>query len=331
MGRGKTLSKSEIAQIDLLIEMKWSFRQIAKKINRSHHIIENYARNPENYGKNRRGSSQRATTERDRRRILKAASNSQQSAKQIKGTLDFGGSVRTVQRIIKQAPHLKRMKIQRKPALKEHHKRARMAFAEKHVSWTSQWDTVAFSDEKKFNLDGPDGFNYYFHDLRKEELNLLSRQHGGGSVMVWGALTSNGPLNLVVLNGRQKAKDYLELLKIQKNLMAQKLNRRPFVFQQDNASIHTAKIVKDWFRQEKMQVLDWPALSPDLNIIENAWGWLSRKFYEGGRQFGNTNELILAIHRTWNAMPMHIVKNLYNSVPKRLIDVIKIGGKATKY
>lgn len=331
MGRGKTLSEAETAKIDLLIEMGWSFRKIAKKIDRSHQVVSSYVRNRENYGKNRAGRTVGAINDRDRRRILREASNSMLSTKQIKEKLDVGGSLSTIQRVIKRAPHLQRKKLMRKPALKEHHKTARLAFAEKHVSWTNQWNNVVFSDEKKFNLDGPDGYNYYFHDLRKNEQHLMSRQHGGGSVMVWGAITSKGPIELVVLNGRQKAINYLELLKNQKIKMAEKMETNSFVFQQDNAAIHTANVVKDWFQSENMRVLEWPALSPDLNIIENAWGWLSRKVFEGGRQFGTVDELVSAIHDSWNRMPMSIVKNLFGSMPKRLIEVLKKGGNATKY
>lgn len=80
-----------------------------------------------------------------------------------------------------------------------------------------------------------------------------------------------------------------------------------------------------------MNVLAWPALSPDLNIIENAWGWLSRHLYEGGKQYNNRNELIEAIHATWKSIPMQVIDELYKSLPKRMIEVLKTNGGATKY
>lgn len=46
-----------------------------------------------------------------------------------------------------------------------------------------------FRNKKKLNLNGADGFAYYWHDMRKSERIISSRQNGGGGVMVlWGFL-----------------------------------------------------------------------------------------------------------------------------------------------
>lgn len=254
MGRGKTLTTKEMAEIDLLVEMNWSYRKIANKLHRSDFVVRNYCKNKEEYGKNRVGRTKFATTKRENRRILKEASNSMSTARLIKDRLKVGASLRTVQRLIKKSPFIKRRKLRRKPNLKPHHKIARMAFAENHIEWTQAWKNVVFTDEKKFNLDGPDGFQYYFHDLRKEERCLMRRQHGGGSVMAWGAITSKGVLDLVILDGIQTAAKYLKLLKEQKLKMTEVLEQQSFIFQQDNAAIHTAKVVKEWFQSENMNV-----------------------------------------------------------------------------
>ena len=46
--------------------------------------------------------------------------------------------------------------------------------------------------KKKFNLDGPYGYRYYWHDLRKEKQYFSKRHFGGGSLMIWGAYGLNG-------------------------------------------------------------------------------------------------------------------------------------------
>lgn len=51
---------------------------------------------------------------------------------------------------------------------------------------------MIFSDEKKRNLDGPDGFTSYWHDYRHGEKILSRRQAGGGGVIIWSVFRNLG-------------------------------------------------------------------------------------------------------------------------------------------
>ncbi len=53
-----------------------------------------------------------------------------------------------------------------KPSLKQRHKDECLKWARKHTSYGEKLISAIFRDEKKWNLDDPDGYKFYWHDLR---------------------------------------------------------------------------------------------------------------------------------------------------------------------
>ena len=51
----------------------------------------------------------------------------------------------------------------------------------------------------------------------------------------------------------------------------------PFIFQYDNAPVHTAPNVQTWLDEHDVQVIQLPAQSPDLNVIENVGSMLQNR------------------------------------------------------
>lgn len=331
MGRGKSLTVEEKAKIYAYDDQGLSGREISLKINKSANVVWNYLRNKEKYGKNMKGRQTMATTATERRNILRIASNSSDSAAKIKEKSGSSASLSTVRRIINAAEHLKRIKLQKKPPLNQQRKELRLNFCKEHMTWKSEWNKVVFSDEKKFNFDGPDGFNYYFHDLRKEERFLARRHSRVGGVMVWGAISFYGGIDLEFQTTKMTANSYQSILQTAFPKFQDLFGPIPWTFQQDNAPIHTARIIKSWISEQNVELLPWPPYSPDINIMENVWGWLSRKVYESGRQFDDRESLIAAIKSAWSQISLQYLSQLYNSLPNRIYEVILSKGGSTHY
>jgi hypothetical protein len=159
--------------------------------------------------------------------------------------------------------------------------------------------------------------------------------------MFWAAFGHRKRTNLVPMEGDPNsarggvtARRYIEVLK---EHLPTILNFDS-IFMQDNASIHTAYLVRDWFLEMGIELVDHPPYSPDLNPIENLWKLLKAKIIElypeliTMRDNDSTKELLIpAAQEAWELLEDDLLETLALGMQKRIDAIKAANGWYTKY
>ncbi|GFV79007.1 transposable element Tc1 transposase [Trichonephila clavipes] len=167
--------------------------------------------------------------------------------------------------------------------------------------WTpQQWQPVILSDESTFTLFQTIGRVYVWRTPKEKfapECIVPTVKHGGGFLMVLPFVQTSFPGECPL-------------------------------YQDDNAPIHTPKIMQEGFVEHEGEVghLDWPPQSPDLNIIEHLLGYLESKLRARFPPPSMILALETTLHEEWLHIPIQVVHDLYASIPRRIQSLIQSKG-----
>lgn len=315
-----------------------SYNKIAKKYKKSKATIQTVIRKFKNHQTIEnmpRTGRPRKTSLRDDNRIIKEIKKEPTlSSKNIKEMCNLDVSVSTIQRRIRAAgfygSHMKK-----KPFISEKNRHRRLQFAKKYVSKPLDfWKTIIWSDETKFELKNrkkrPKVWKRRGNQLDRKTIQTTIK-HGGGNIMLWGCFSYGCVGNLVLIDEKLTGTKYVDILENNLPPSVEKMGLEgSFTFQQDNDPKHTSRVAQNYFVENNIQTLEWPAQSPDINPIENLWNYLDDKINR--LKYGSKKmDFYKACLNAWNDIPNDLLQNLVKSIPKRLQDIIAAKGYHTKY
>ena len=79
--------------------------------------------------------------------------------------------------------------------------------------------------------------------------------------MVWAAFSAKGKYDIAVLTGKQASEHYVYTLSKFLLPFAHLHYGTDYIFQQDNALLHTSELTAEFFEEQQVKVMKWPARS----------------------------------------------------------------------
>lgn len=174
-------------------------------------------------------------------------------------------------------------------------KNSRMRFCRDMKSYNGRkLQRTFFSDEMGKNLS--DCYKHSVWNPPGKQFKV-DRPNKDVRINVWGAISARGATSLHLYKGSLKADRYQEILEEHKQEM-DRLYPEGYFFQHDNLSVHTA--VEAPLRGQGLDILPFPAYSPDLSPIENLWAVLKNRVDKDNPR--TEDALCKSLRRNWEEL-----------------------------
>jgi len=83
---------------------------------------------------------------------------------------------------------------------------------------------------------------------------------------------------------------------------------RDITLQQDNARPHVGRVTLEYLHAMGIEILEWPANSSDLSVVEHLWDEL--RVQKRPRQLQTLQELREALLEEWDNIPQDVIRKL---------------------
>lgn len=339
--------RRRLSDVDRGMALAWlrqgiALREVARRLAVSLSVIQRLRDRFANTGSvrepRRSGRPRMTTRQQDRYIVLTALRNRTVTATTLRGQLRTASNVNVSDQTIRNRLHEANLRSRRpvvRCPLTQAHRAARLAWARRHLRWPrQQWSRVLFTDESRFSLDFNDGRIRVWRRVREGLNDGVVREHdryGGGSLMVWGGISTHHRTPLHRVHGTLTGVTYRDDILGPIALPALQAIGPGAILQDDNARPHRARAVNDYLQHQHVTRMDWPARSPDMSPIEHLWDVLGRRVRANHPPAVDLNALFLQLQQEWQAIPQNTIRRLVDSMRQRCLDCSHSNGGHTRY